>query len=107
MTEEIWTDFDPNLDIPIGLKNVKIVAKPDVENSPSADTVADIQDGDLDSEEEFEADDTDETLAAPQSFEVISQTIRTSQDGSQVVDIVVDVEEVAGALDYEVRVTPV
>lgn len=106
MTTEIWQDFDPNLDIPVGLVNTQIVSNPDVVTTPNlSDT--DIQDGEPDNDSDFEAEDTDTTLAAPQSYAVVSQVVRTGPDGTQVVDVVVDVEDVPGALEYEVRVTPV
>lgn len=42
---------------------------------------------------------------APGILAVISQTLRTSASGSQVVDMVIEVEDIEGAERYEVRVT--
>lgn len=43
------------------------------------------------------------TISAPENLTVISQTIRVLPDGTSVVDVVLDVEEVLGASRYEVR----
>jgi hypothetical protein len=40
----------------------------------------------------------------PDEFEVISQTIRTMPNGSQVIDLVVEVEDVIGVDTYDFRV---
>lgn len=41
----------------------------------------------------------------PRSFEVVKQVIRTKKDGSQVVDLTVDVDKIPRADKYEFRVT--
>lgn len=107
MATEIWRDFDPNLDIPEGLVNAREatnsdattdLAEPDADIDFQTDTLID-EDSELD--EEYVGDELD----VPGTFEIVSQTVRTGPDGSQVVDIVIDVEEVEGAVKYEVRVT--
>lgn len=107
MATEIWRDFDPNLDIPIGLKNARVSTKPDVtEELPDPD--ADINEQFetlIDEESELDEEEVGDELDVPGTFEIISQTVRTGPDGSQVVDIVIDVEEVEGAVKYEVRIT--
>lgn len=103
MASEIWREFDPNFDIPIGLRNAKSVA-PVEEESPFDDI--DIQTETIDDDESSTEDDGfDDELEVPGTFEVISQTIRTAADGSQVVDVIIDVEEVEGADKYEIRIT--
>lgn len=107
MATEIWRDFDPNLDIPVGLKNARVAVSPNkTEDVPDPDADIDFQtetyiDEDSELDEEFVGDELD----VPGTFEIISQTVRTGPDGSQVVDIVIDVEEVEGAVKYEVRIT--
>lgn len=105
---DIWRDFDPNLEIPVELKNVRVVPHPEnTEDLPDPDAEIDIQTETL-SDEESELDDgpaDDEELQVPGSFEIVSQTVRTAPDGRQVVDIILEVEEVEGAVKYEVRVT--
>lgn len=41
----------------------------------------------------------------PQTLKIVKQTLRTKQDGSQVIDIVVEVEKVKAADKYEFRMT--
>jgi hypothetical protein len=107
MTTEIWRDFDPNLDIPIGLKNARISTRPDVvEELPEPDADIDIQEDTLyDDDSQLDEDESSDELDVPGTFVIISQTVRTAPDGSQVVDVVIDVEEVEGAEKYEVRIT--
>lgn len=45
--------------------------------------------------------------ATPEIIEVVSQTIRTTAAGNQVVDLVVEVEDLAGLSKYEFRVTKI
>lgn len=107
MTTEIWRDFNPNLEIPIGLKNARESVLPDNfddTSTPNADI--DIQTETLsDEESELNEDYIEDELAVPGTFEIISQTVRTAPDGSQVIDVVIEVEEVDGAVKYEVRIT--
>lgn len=46
-------------------------------------------------------------LDTPESFDVIAQFLRRAPGGQQVVDIVVEVADVAGAENYEIQVTKV
>ena len=108
MTSEIWRDFDPNLNIPIGLKNVNIRLTPQdgiVLDTPENDaTTADMLG--LEDDETGEGEDAaDDILDPPGSMEIISQTVRTAPDGRQVIDVVIEVEDIAAATDYEIRVT--
>lgn len=107
MVTEIWRDFDPNLDIPVGLKNAREGISSDViEELPEPDADIDFQtDTLIDEDSELDEESVEDELDVPGSFEVITQTVRTAPDGSQVVDIVIEVEEVEGAVKYEVRVT--
>lgn len=107
MATEIWREFDPNLDVPEELKNVRVKTLPDTQDElPDPNADIDPQD-DTYSDEDSELDDdvNDDELGVPSSFVIISQTVRTAPDGSQVVDVVIDVEEIPGASNYEFRVT--
>jgi hypothetical protein len=108
MTTEIWTDFDPNLQIPSDLKNAKIGVKPDVVSDiPDPDANIDPQSESLDDNSSMLVEDEPaNALDTPSSYTIISQTVRTDPQGNQVVDVVIDVEEVPGAVDYQVRVSP-
>lgn len=108
MTTDIWRDFDPNLDLPVGLKNVNVT--PTVQEGVVVDTPEDIlEDSQFEtSDEELEdlnEDFSTDILDPPGSLEIVSQTVRTAPDGRQVVDIVIEVEDIDGALNYEIRVT--
>ena len=111
-TTDIWRDFDPNLELPIGLKNVNVtptVQEGTVVESPENDVELDPQ---TESYEDEASDDSDEDIAndilePPGSFEILSQTVRTAPDGRQVVDIVIEVEDMPGAADYDFRITTV
>lgn len=105
MASDIMREFDPRLPIPLGLKNVIIKELPDDEVPPDLFNSEEWDEGLDDEDSEIDDDQIDEELDVPGSFEIISQTIRTAPDGTQVVDVVVDVEEVEGAVNYEVRIT--
>lgn len=108
MATEIYRDFDPNLTIPIGLKNTRISTLPDVqEDLAEPDADIDIQEETLsDDDSQLDEDEVGDELDVPGSFTIISQTVRTAPDGNQVIDIVIDVEEVDGAVKYEIRIVP-
>lgn len=46
-------------------------------------------------------------VETPEILGIVSQTIRTKDDGSQVVDVIVEVEDIPGVSKYEVRVAKV
>lgn len=50
-------------------------------------------------------DEDDFFIEAPTNFTIISQTLRRGPGGYQVVDLVIEVEDVEGAVNYEVQVT--
>lgn len=74
-------------------------------------TGTEIIDSDFDTEDETGADapvpggNNGIWLDTPDIIDVASQTLRRSAGGFNVVDVVVDVEDVEGATNYEVRVT--
>lgn len=107
MATEIWRDFDPNLAIPEGLKNARVSTSPDRTNEyPDPDANIDIQTETFDDEgSELDEDGVGFELDVPGTFEVVSQTVRTGPDGSQVVDVVIEIEDVNGAVNYEVRMS--
>ena len=55
--------------------------------------------------EDGEEEEPEAVPAVPKTFSIIKQTIRTKADGSQVVDLTVEVEAVKGAEKYEFRLT--
>ena len=46
-----------------------------------------------------------DNIKAPKTFRIDKQTLRTKADGSQVVDVVVEVEKISKADKYEFRLT--
>lgn len=60
---------------------------------------------DDDSFEQNPGGDSAETLHAPETFYVLSQTVRTNPDGSTVVDVIIEVDDDTDSTEYEVRVT--
>lgn len=44
-------------------------------------------------------------LPTPQTMTIISQTIRIAPDGSSLVDVVIEVEDIPGVPNYDVRIT--
>ena len=109
MATDVWRDFDPSLDIPIGLVNARTTVNADtVDELPDPNADIDFQTDTLvDEDSELDEEYVEDELDVPGTFEILSQTVRTGPNGSQVVDIVIDVEEVEGAVKYEVRVTKV
>ena len=106
MATEIWREFDPNHDIPIGLKNAREMPWPDYDELGDFDSDIDGQtETDVEDESELDGDYDENERGVPNSFTIVSQTVRTTKNGSQVVDVVIDVEEVEGAVKYEVRLT--
>lgn len=61
----------------------------------------------IDQEVNFDNPDLDTSLRPPAWLKLISQTVRKGPTGIQVVDIVIEVEDVPGVDDYQVRVTKV
>lgn len=108
MTTEIWRDFDPNLDLPIGLKNVNVTPTPQVGvvvDTPEDEVPSDELNVSLEyDEEDLNEDFADDILDAPSSLVIVEQKYRTASDGRQVVDVIIEVEDVDGALNYEFRV---
>lgn len=61
----------------------------------------------LDYDDGYDDQTTGATLETPEVFAVISQTLRRAPGGQQVVDIVVETEDINGAVNYEFQVTKI
>jgi hypothetical protein len=115
--------IDPRLFIPdgvigIGVKSTEI--DPD-SPTPTADNASEAVDGgasapgtgngsNVDYEESTNNDVAVESgevykLPTPQTLTIVSQTIRIAPDGSSLVDVVIEVEDIPGVSNYDVRVT--
>ena len=107
-TTDIYREFDPNLDLPEDIKNTTVGTLSDVESDlpDNGDSDINVQDETYDDDDsDINQDEVGDLLDPPSSFTVISQTVRTGNDGTQVVDVVIDVEDIAEAIDYEYRIT--
>lgn len=103
MADEIW--FDPSIPIPEGIKNTRVKEK-DFDDGELMDNAEDIdiqEDSASDDDSMLDEDSIDDELEVPGGFTIVGQTTRTLPDGTQLVDIVIDVEEVEGAENYQVR----
>lgn len=104
MALEVHREIDPNFYVPDGLKNTTTVLNDDAGDNPWDDENYDLQN---DVDDLIDDDIITDRLPAPTSIQVLSQTIRTSSDGTQVVDIEIEVEDVPGAFNYEIRLTKI
>lgn len=81
------------------------------EDGVTYDDVVDVDDVLTDSpidtgSDDFPIDDGDavEMLPTPQWMNIIDQQVRIAPDGKAVVDVVIELEDVSGATEYDVRV---
>lgn len=107
-------EIDPNFYIPYGMTDLVYEGTTEVDEETPEDSIVE-EDSDLNDEgEDYEIEgtygdideDTDERPDAPNSIAVVEQRIRVSEDGSHVVDIVLEVEEGTSG-EYDVRVTKI
>ncbi len=106
MPSDIIREFDPNIFLPEELKDA-VMAEP-VSDSEIIDqnAVIDIQFETLDDiDSSLDEESVNDDIEAPDEITIISQTTRTAPDGRQVVDVVIDVSDVEGAMNYDVRIT--
>jgi hypothetical protein len=97
--------FDPNTPIPFGLSDAAYDDK-ELTELPEPDAEIDVQtETTNDDDSQINEDEVDDELGVPGYFEIVEQVVRTGPDGSQVVDIVIEIEDVPEAEDYQVRVT--
>lgn len=104
MAHDTVIGIDPNFSFPEGLSDVvQIDANTlDYEEPVEIDLTIDSF-GEEYEDLHGEGDGAD--IPAPEYINVVSQTVRTAPDGRQVIDVVIEVESVMGALNYEMRVT--
>lgn len=108
---------DPNFNLPPGVVDLGYT-NPDDKTDPSLERSSDtgevvvfeydelglgIDDTDLSAE--GEANNLSNGLMPPDYVSVISQVMRQTSDGRYVVDIILDVEDIPGATNYEVGLT--
>ncbi len=111
------TPIDPLFAVPYGAEDQFVFSREstDVEEEVSEYTDGSMADSWVEFDDEgnvIEYDDgyDDENaieLDTPDNFTIVSQTLRRAPGGQQVVDIVLQAEDVVGAVNYEIQVTKV
>jgi len=103
------TVIDPRFDVPEGLSSFvhETSTNPDeIKTSSVSDTdVVEIYTGEPSVEETQTDDYTHDAPPTPQEFSILSQTIHMSPDGRQLVDVEIEVEDIPGIAQIDVRVT--
>jgi hypothetical protein len=95
------SSVDPMFFIPDGVDELEYREEEIFVESSEEDTIIS---ADVYEEPEFESDTDDSDLpGVPDIYGIFSQTLRRNSSGSQVVDVVLDVEDMAN--QYDVRIT--
>jgi len=103
------TVIDPKFDLPEGLDSFvydtdKVAAESNTLNTELSDVIStstnavSIDESDID-------DYAHDAPPVPQLFTIKSQTIHMSPDGKQLVDVEIEVEDIPGVIQIDVRVT--
>jgi hypothetical protein len=93
--------LDPVFVIPPGAEDIFVYSRDNADHDFSLDDGEGILDGDV-QESVTDADSSD--LGTPDEFEIVSQTPRRASGGVLVIDIVVSIDDVPGATDYDIQV---
>lgn len=103
MASDVTREIDQNFAVPEGLKYTTV--RVPVEDESSDDDI-DIQIGShLDDSSELDEEEISGDIETPENIDIISQDVRTAPDGRQVIDVVIEVTDVVGAINYDVRIT--
>lgn len=104
MPSDVTREIDLNFAIPEGLKYTTV--REPVEDESSTDDDIDVQiESYEDESSELDEEEVSGDIETPENIEIVSQTVRTAPDGRQVIDVVIEVTDVVGAINYDVRVT--
>lgn len=103
--------IEPSFHFPPGVRSVRYKGpedddgwdEPD-ESDESSDTPEEFYGSDMEESEEFE-DDEDGKPWPPDTFEVISQEVRTLKGGGQVVDVTIELPDLQSGSQYDLRLT--
>jgi hypothetical protein len=117
-------NLDPRLFIPDGVIDIGVKSSgidpenpTDTPSATSAEAIEGVEvddsgttdDGEVHYDEPsnlpVESGDEEDKLPTPQYIEIVSQTIRIAPDGSSLVDVVINVEDIPGISNYDVRMT--
>lgn len=98
--------IDPNFFIPDGVTTFEFTELGDEDSAElEARSNDEAELGEVSLEDSDLDEDSDDTPDAPQIYGILSQVIRTAPDGSQVVDVVLDVDDLNVGEEYDVRIT--
>lgn len=109
------TEIDPNFFLPPNVVDMRYVNVEENEDSTMArdDDSGEIVNVDYQDTSYSELEDSEDSgpvsavISPPNYAEVVSQTVRVTEDGKFVVDVVLDIEDVPGAVNYNVKVNKV
>lgn len=103
--------IDPNFSLPPNIINTELLNPDNAVRSESrgddGEVVTVIYDDTTPPDDTGGDDGASDTLSAPVNVTVVEQQVRALSGGSYAVDIIIDVEDVEGADEYEVRLTKI
>lgn len=107
--------LDPQFFLPPDVVDVRVgrASDPVEDDGVTFDDVVDaddafVEDGEIADTPNIPTDDDGEgaeMLPTPQWMNIIDQQVRIAPDGKAVVDVVIELEDVTGATEYDVRIT--
>lgn len=105
--------IDPQFYVPEDVTGIRPATTEDlIPDDPDQDYLSGVDydveilnDGDVSINDGTGSIDTVDVLQTPQTISIVSQTVRFTPDGQSVVDVVIAVEDVLGATNYEVRIS--
>lgn len=96
--------LDPMFHIPVGMED-------DWEYSDDGYVGSDADRDEFELTDDFidggDDEDEDDGPEVPEILGIVSQTVRHSDEGTKVIDVVIEVEDIPGITKYEIRVTKV
>ena len=110
LNDVIRIEVDPNFFVPPGVIGISQAESSGSQSTYGQDII------DVEDDGYFEEVDTlgpitdagdggNEILGVPSNFSVFSQTVKILPDGTAMVDVILDIPDVPGANNYEVRIT--
>lgn len=101
MTDKQIVRVPPGVFIPDGVDDLKHVSQRAVDEDDGFDETSEMFETDVTYEDDSAVDDTP---PVPETFVIISQTVRINADGSQVIDVVFETDDLPGTDQVEVKI---
>lgn len=99
--------LDPIFPVPVGAEDIFVYNRDNADPmDPGSDSIT-VDDLSIIDDLAFDNSVTDadaSALGVPDSFSIVSETIRRASGGVVVVDVVVGIDDVPGATDYDVQI---